>query len=104
MERPTKETVDAALAVCDRERLSASSYPVILADEVRALREELAQARGIYETSHNSRMHAEDVVRRHEATIARVEALAKYWRQTSGYRTRAYECAEDLETTLKGGA
>jgi hypothetical protein len=40
----------------------------------------------------------------YEAILARIAALSKYWRATYGDRGRAWECAEDLEKTLRGAA
>lgn len=36
-----------------------------------------------------------------ETKLARVEALPKHWRATSGDKSRAWECAENLEAALR---
>lgn len=90
MERPSKETVDDALAACDRDNLSASSYSVILADEVRALRAEL-------EVNMDSIVKLE-VLPLTECISRVVEAKDK---MRLGQRT--CNCVEVIEAALRGG-
>lgn len=131
MDRPTPEQVDEMLAeyverdcACGRKHTTPRLDAHCLADEVRALREELAdrdarieQLRSGYDLLHE-RLAAYDtthaVLQAAKATIERVEALKPAWRSRSrGLRIVRAErqigiaeglrvCSDELEAALRG--
>jgi hypothetical protein len=97
MERPTPEELELALMITKLDSPTASGAAKLLHLEVRALQADRTMLMQSEQDCRSELYALRD-------KLARVEALPKYWRDTSGDRGRAWECAENLDAALKGGA